>query len=335
LDGDQADNSATTSGAAYVFTREGTTWFQQAYLKASNSGADHQFGTAVAVSGDTVVVGAPWEKSAISGVNGSQSPIYSYVPGAGAAYIIVPPTTSIRAIPVTKDGLSGGGTHTFAPFLLGDNSVVNELTVGLYHLGTTDLVLTGSPAVAVTGSGDFTVTEQPAQQTVAPKGSTTFKVRFTPTVSGVQTATFSIPTNDPAQSPLTFQLAGRALGFTDDSDGDGLNDASEFKMTALNFNWQVSQPALASAYLTDVNRMQLYTPAQLQALHPGTSLIAKDPGSGRFKVTTNWEKSINLADFFNFPAPAGSAVSISPSGKIEFEFDPPPDNAVFFRIQPE
>ncbi len=57
------NNSATDSGAAYVFVRGGTTWSQQAYLKASNTGANDYFGNSVAVSGDTVVVGAPYEDS--------------------------------------------------------------------------------------------------------------------------------------------------------------------------------------------------------------------------------------------------------------------------------
>ena len=39
INGNQSDNSATESGAAYVFTRSGTTWSQQAYVKASNTGA--------------------------------------------------------------------------------------------------------------------------------------------------------------------------------------------------------------------------------------------------------------------------------------------------------
>src|SRR5689334_13496528 len=38
VDGDQRDESAPASGAVYVFTRTGTTWSQQAYLKASNTG---------------------------------------------------------------------------------------------------------------------------------------------------------------------------------------------------------------------------------------------------------------------------------------------------------
>ena len=63
------NESASDAGAAYVFVRSGTTWSQQAYLKASNTGADDYFGSSVAVSGDTVVVGAYGEDSSTTGVN--------------------------------------------------------------------------------------------------------------------------------------------------------------------------------------------------------------------------------------------------------------------------
>ena len=56
--GNQGDNSASNSGAAYVFTRSGSVWSQQAYLKASNSLAGIGFGLSVGLSGDTAVVGA-------------------------------------------------------------------------------------------------------------------------------------------------------------------------------------------------------------------------------------------------------------------------------------
>jgi hypothetical protein len=45
-------------GSAYVFTRNGGVWTQQQKLTASDGAADDWFGGAVAVSGDTVVVGA-------------------------------------------------------------------------------------------------------------------------------------------------------------------------------------------------------------------------------------------------------------------------------------
>ena len=40
VNGYSGDNGASDSGAAYVFVRSGTTWTQQAYLKASNTGAE-------------------------------------------------------------------------------------------------------------------------------------------------------------------------------------------------------------------------------------------------------------------------------------------------------
>lgn len=82
VDGNQADNSAAASGAAYVFVRSGSAWSQQAYLKASNTEASDYFGRSVAISGDTIVVGAYAEDSAASGVNGNQSDNTSSASGA-------------------------------------------------------------------------------------------------------------------------------------------------------------------------------------------------------------------------------------------------------------
>jgi len=90
VNGNQADNSASDSGAAYVFVRSGTNWTQQAYLKASNTGAGDNFGNygaSVAISGDTIVIGAQSEDSNATGVNGNQSD--NSASGAGAAYVFV------------------------------------------------------------------------------------------------------------------------------------------------------------------------------------------------------------------------------------------------------
>jgi hypothetical protein len=52
---------STNSGAAYVFTRSGTTWSQQQKLVASDYGSSDNFGSSVAISsdGNTVLVGSP------------------------------------------------------------------------------------------------------------------------------------------------------------------------------------------------------------------------------------------------------------------------------------
>ncbi len=58
VNGNQLNESADGAGATYVFTRTGTAWSQQAYLKASNAQSPDVFGTAVALSADTIVVTA-------------------------------------------------------------------------------------------------------------------------------------------------------------------------------------------------------------------------------------------------------------------------------------
>jgi hypothetical protein len=61
INGNQTNSDATASGAAYVFVRSGSGWTQQAYLKASNCGANDRFGGSVAIDGDTAIVGAEYE----------------------------------------------------------------------------------------------------------------------------------------------------------------------------------------------------------------------------------------------------------------------------------
>ncbi|MCI0534271.1 MAG: FG-GAP repeat protein, partial [Verrucomicrobiales bacterium] len=72
------------SGARYPLTIDPIA--QQAYLKASNPGAVDTFGESVAISGDTVVVGAPAEDSSTTGVNSTPD---ENATSAGAAYVFV------------------------------------------------------------------------------------------------------------------------------------------------------------------------------------------------------------------------------------------------------
>jgi hypothetical protein len=85
-----ANNSAAHSGAVYVFKRDANgDWIQDAYLKASNAGANDEFGRSVAISGSTIVVGAYGEDSSqttITNADGSASVNNSAV-NAGAVYV--------------------------------------------------------------------------------------------------------------------------------------------------------------------------------------------------------------------------------------------------------
>ncbi|MEE9345692.1 MAG: FG-GAP repeat protein [Methylococcales bacterium] len=135
IDGDQSDNSENGAGAAYVFSRTGITWSQQAYLKASNSEGTDRFGIAVSIADDTVVVGANREASNATGVNGDQSD--NSENGAGAAYVfnLAPSTTTECTLDVdgnaSADALTDG--LLFIRYMFGirslgliDDSVANN-----------------------------------------------------------------------------------------------------------------------------------------------------------------------------------------------------------------
>lgn len=89
INGNQADFSAGDSGAVYVFARAAAAWSQQAYIKASNTGAKDEFGASVALSrdGNTLAVGAPKEDSSATAIGGNESD--NSTNGAGAVYVFV------------------------------------------------------------------------------------------------------------------------------------------------------------------------------------------------------------------------------------------------------
>ena len=75
------------AGAAYVFRRQAGTWTQTAYVKATNTGANDQFGVSVALSGDarSLAVGAVNESSAAIGIGGDQTD--NSAGASGAVYL--------------------------------------------------------------------------------------------------------------------------------------------------------------------------------------------------------------------------------------------------------
>ena len=87
INGNQKDESATEAGAAYLFTRTGTTWQQQAYIKGSNTEAYDEFGSSLAIdrSGRTLVISAKSVDGGGRGEGGKQTD--NSVDEAGAVYV--------------------------------------------------------------------------------------------------------------------------------------------------------------------------------------------------------------------------------------------------------
>lgn len=77
IGGDQGNDNAPDTGAAYLFTHSATGWRQQAYIKPSNTAeySVYQFGAALALSGDgqALAVACPYANNATAGVGGDQT----------------------------------------------------------------------------------------------------------------------------------------------------------------------------------------------------------------------------------------------------------------------
>jgi len=133
VNGDQNDKSIPQAGAVYIFTRTGTAWSQQAYLKASNTGEaavgktpskGDQFGFSIGLSagGDTLAVGAISEDSGAKGINGDQND--NSQPSSGAVYLFA----------------RSGSTWSQQAYIKASNTDTNDLfgySVGLSADGNT------------------------------------------------------------------------------------------------------------------------------------------------------------------------------------------------------
>jgi len=131
INGKQADDSAFSSGAVYVYTRAGNGWPQQAYVKASNTGENDQFGFAVSLSadGNTMAVSAVYEDSSAKGINGNQSD--NSTAQSGAVYVFTRTGNNWTQQAYIKASNTGeqedGDTFGYTISLSGDG---NTLAVG-------------------------------------------------------------------------------------------------------------------------------------------------------------------------------------------------------------
>jgi hypothetical protein len=118
LDGDTAligavlgDGNATNSGSAYVFTRTGLTWTQQAKLTASDGATNDQFGGIVSLYGNTALIGACWDDD-----NGVDS---------GSAYVFtLTGTTWTQQQKLTAPDGTAGDWFGFCVSLVGDTALI-------------------------------------------------------------------------------------------------------------------------------------------------------------------------------------------------------------------
>jgi hypothetical protein len=137
------NEEALDAGAAYVFVRSGTNWSQQAYLKASQVDAEDGFGWSVAISGDTVVVGAKYEDSGTTGINSTPN---EDAFRAGAAYVFVRTGTNwsqqayLKASQSNKDDYFG-----YSVAVDGDTVMVGAINAAIKATGVNSTANADAP----------------------------------------------------------------------------------------------------------------------------------------------------------------------------------------------
>ncbi|WP_339616099.1 hypothetical protein [uncultured Gilvimarinus sp.] len=125
INGDEADQSASASGAVYVY-RDNDGWENEAYIKASNARASDWFGLSLALSADgaTLAVGAPAERGLATGVNGDEALRDSASFFIGAAYVFTDGDNGWEQEAYVKSIEAGGQFFGDAVALTADGSLL-------------------------------------------------------------------------------------------------------------------------------------------------------------------------------------------------------------------
>lgn len=133
-----------------------------------------------------------------------ENPYTFTVKGLGAE----PPEINIKI--GNQDIASGSGKYD-----LGSVSGSTEVVFTIENTGKGKLWLEGTPRVKINGSntGDFEWTTWGGNLVFAGQTSS-FGIKFTPSVTGTQTAEISIQTNDPDENPYTFTIQATSLTVT-------------------------------------------------------------------------------------------------------------------------
>ena len=194
------DTGGASSGTSYFFDLLGATPAAPAVVIANPSPAQNDiFGFAVAVDGALAAISAPGDDS--SG------------PGRGSVYLFDLP--SAPEIVVESPGGAPWTDNDPVPLHLGTAAPGGgaDFTFVIRNAGTAGLQIAGVTSIAAGGeaSPDFTVATAPGAS-VAPGGSTSFILRFAPSLSGVKAATIRIYSNDADETP--FDMTVTATGNT-------------------------------------------------------------------------------------------------------------------------
>lgn len=246
------DNSPSSdAGSAYIFTRSGTTWSQQAKLTASDAANNDYFGYSVALSGNTALVGAYGDDTAAGSDAGS---VYAFVrtgtawsqaakqSSSDAAFndyfgysVALSSDTALVGVrnDDTPTGYDTGSVYVFrldfSPDLAVEetgNTLTNGVSIqyGTNEVGFVSVTKTfilrnfgGSNLVlssftpSGTSGAHYSFNTNGMTFSILPGSNTSFSVTYAPVSAGTHPHTLSITSNDPDQPVFTINLTGTGV----------------------------------------------------------------------------------------------------------------------------
>jgi hypothetical protein len=217
-----------------------------------NNNRDLGYVTAVSVSSTGTMTGSPISATPVAGL-ATVGAIVHTVAGTGfvlsgtsgaltatgnsSAFNVVALTPEINMQGNAANILDGDITptttdHTDFGSVAWGNTFDRTFTIQNTGSGT----LTISLPVVVSGSTDFTVLTPPAAS-VAPASSTTFVIRFTPSGTGLKSATITVNNNDADEAVYDFAIQGTGTPSNLSDVSDNTNYATETPEFNSNINY--------------------------------------------------------------------------------------------------
>ena len=221
--------------------------------------------------------------------------------------------------PSTSDDTDFGSTAVEG------GSVTRTFTIE--NKGNENLMLTGTPLVAISGtnSSDFSLTVAPSAN-IAPNSSTTFQITFDPSSTGTRTATISIANNDADENPYTFSIQGKGTGAS-----EAVYDKIVFSHKQSENDWDLymmdrngnNQTKLIENTYRDTNP---YFNATGTKIVFGRITSTTPMAADVYIVNSDGTNEVNLTDNATISGPALSPKFSSDGTKIVFDVQNTPGN---------
>lgn len=314
--GTMLDDGPTDSGRVYSFNMSSTTpTIPSASLAKPVPVAGDLFGASVGVDGAIIVVGVPSDNKTAA--------------DKGAAYVFGPAAPEIAVKNSLGADLHSGDSADFEAVAMGPGGG-GTLAFTVHNTGITGLTVS-SVSVVGGNAADFIITTTGMLSPLPPGDDTSFTVTLNPSAPGMRATTLRISNSDSDENPFDIALSGHSLSPDHDTDGDGLNDVAELRMSDLGFDWQVPNPSLVATFNATANQVGLFRPDQVRSLRVPPPTLSRGPGVGEMTLTLWLQRSAVPSGYQPFPIiPADT--TLTPGGELEFRFSVSDDTG-YFRLE--